>query len=42
MASPIVTASHRHETRIAGVVRWVLFLAAICGLLLTGFPVVLR
>ena len=42
MASSLLTASHRHDTRVAGAARWVLFLAAVGGLLLTGFPIVLR
>jgi hypothetical protein len=42
MASSLLTTPHRHDTRMAVVGRWALFLAAVSGLILTGLPVVLR
>jgi hypothetical protein len=42
MASSLLPSTHRPETRVPGFARWVLFLAAIGGLLLTTAPVALR
>ena len=42
MEPSLASSAHRHEARGAAFARWMLFLVAVAGLLLTTAPVALR